>query len=476
MVDVTVDVLDASTGSVVTTATTDGSGHHAISVTQGTYDIRFTPPSGSGLEQTTIPGESVDADTVLDVTLASTPPDVPTVVAPRRGQIISGTYDLAATTTGSVDRVEFFIDDHLIGQATAGLGWNYRWDSTTVTQGRHSIRAKAYVGSQSALSPAVFFNVWQYLPGQIIDWDQTVNFPEGDWLRMTKLTDGTWLAATAHPNGLRRTEIGIYQSINNARTWTKIGNVDDGDRLLANPNLLQLPNGVVLLATRNWKSNVSFRISVWRSSDNGAHWIGPVRVAANEAPNGNQYLNLSEPWLFMLGDGRVSIMYSDGKDAAIGFRQKITQKVSPDGGLTWPSSKIYPAARQDDNFRPGMPVVLRLKNGQYFLVFEAGGSDNFYLHYKRSSDGLTWGSDLGTRISTKQQCGPGAVSLSDGRIVVTSCTHAVSYSSDYGKTWATNDPAFTDGIWPALYEIKPGVIAYSSTGPVRLRFGFVKPP
>jgi hypothetical protein len=34
---------------------------------------------------------------------------------------------------------------------------------------------------------------------------------------------------------------------------------------------------------------------------------------------------------------------------------------------------------------------------------------------------------------------------------------------------------FTDGIWPALYEIKPGVIAYSTTGPVRLRFGFVKP-
>jgi hypothetical protein len=65
------------------------------------------------------------------------------------------------------------------------------------------------------------------------------------------------------------------------------------------------------------------------------------------------------------------------KDAGIGFRQKITQKVSPDGGLTWPSSKIYPAARRDDSFRPGMPVVLRLKNGQYFLVFEAGGSDNF---------------------------------------------------------------------------------------------------
>src|ERR1700681_4874417 len=62
VVDVTVDVLDAPTASVVTTATTDGSGHYAVSVTQGAYDVRFTPPSGSGLEQTTIPGERVDAD------------------------------------------------------------------------------------------------------------------------------------------------------------------------------------------------------------------------------------------------------------------------------------------------------------------------------------------------------------------------------------------------------------------------------
>ena len=60
-------------------------------------------------------------------------------------------------------------------------------------------------------------------------------------------------------------------------------------------------------------------------------------------------------------------------------------------------------------------------------LFELGGVDNFYVHYKRSNDGVTWTGDLGTRISTDQQGGPGAVSMSNGRVIVTSNTMAVSY-------------------------------------------------
>jgi hypothetical protein len=476
VVNVVVDVLDPPTGNPVATTTTDGAGHYAISVAEGTYDVRFTPPSGIGLEQATTRGEVVQADTVLDVVLPSTPPPPPTatVIAPKNGQTVSAFYDLTATTTGPADRVEFYIDDVLIGQAKVGLGWNYHWNSTTVTEGGHKIQAKAYLGSQSAFGPAILFNVKQFPPGQIIEWGKTTNFPEGGWLRMAKLRDGVWLAASAHQVGLHRSDFGIYKSVDSARTWAKIANIDDGERWLDNPNLLKVPNGDVLLATRNWLKVASYRISVWRSSDNGVHWTGPVKVAGNENPGGNQYLNVAEPWLFILPDGRISIMYSDGTQAGIGFRQMITQKVSPDGGRTWPGPKTYPAALQDNRARPGMPVVLRMTNGQYLLLFEMGGTDSFYIHYKRSSDGVTWTSDLGTRISTTQACAPGAVVLADGRIVVTSCTRAVSYSTDYGTTWKSNDPAFTDGIWPALYEIGPGEIAYATNGPPRLRFGLVK--
>lgn len=476
VVDVIVDVLDPPTGTVVTTTSTDTSGHYAIAVEQGTYDVRFTPPSSSGLEQATTQGEAVDADTVLDVVLPSTPPPPPvvTVVAPVNGQIVSDFFDLAATTSAPVDRVEFYIDDVLVGQAFLGLGWNYHWNSTTVAQGGHKIQAKAYVGSQSASSPFVLFNVKQFPPGQVIEWGQTTNFPAGGWVRMTKLRDGVWLAATTVGITKYRAEIWIYKSTDNARTWKKIATVDDGDRLLGNPNLLKVPSGDVLLATRNWVNLVSYRISVWRSSDNGIHWTGPVKVAGNENPHGNQYLNMSEPWLFFLPDGRVSIMYADATQAEIGLRQRITQKISPDGGRTWGSLKIFAAALQDNRSRPGMPVVIRMKNGQYLLLFELGGIDSFNVHYKRSNDGFTWTSDFGPRLSTNQQGGPGAVSMSNGRVIVTSNTMAISYSNDFGNTWQSNDQAFTDGRWPALYEIGPQEIADSISLPTQLRFGVVK--
>jgi len=66
--------------------------------------------------------------------------------------------------------------------------------------------------------------------------------------------------------------------------------------------------------------------------------------------------------------------------------------------------------------------------------------------------------------------------LSNGQLLVTSCSNSLPASDDGGSTWralkASPWPAgFT---WPALYEIRPGEIAaIMSSGSVRLRFGGV---
>ena len=227
VMDVVVDLLDPPTGNAVATGTTDTTGHYAISVAEGTYDVRFTPPSGSALAPATISGEAVATDTVLDVVLQPTPPVV-TVVAPRNGQIVSDYYDLAATTSAPVDRVEFYIDDVLIGQATAGLGWNYHWNSTTVAEGGHKIQAKAYVGSASALSAPVLFNVKQFAPGQVIDWGQTTNFPAGQGPNggaSVKLVDAQTLVMTQNgKTGASRT----YQVSADGKTLTLTQKNEDG--------------------------------------------------------------------------------------------------------------------------------------------------------------------------------------------------------------------------------------------------------
>ena len=124
VVDVVVDVLDPATGGTSRRARRTEAVTTRSRWRRGrtTCDSRHLPVAVSSRPPSQ--GEAVDADTVLDVVLPPTPPPAPgaTVVAPKNGQTVSGTYDLAATTTGPADRVEFYIDDVLIGQATARSG------------------------------------------------------------------------------------------------------------------------------------------------------------------------------------------------------------------------------------------------------------------------------------------------------------------------------------------------------------------
>jgi len=120
-----------------------------------------------------------------------------------------------------------------------------------------------------------------------------------------------------------------------------------------------------------------------------------------------------------------------------------------------------------------MPWVTHMNNGSYMLVYEGClMSSNCDIFHKESADGTNWHDDLGQSIPT-QHCGPSVISLTDGRVVVTSCANTISYSEDYGATWKSNDPAFSSGHWPGIYEIKPGEVAAVSDDGSRVRFGIV---
>lgn len=64
-----VEVLDASGGSTVNGATADASGNYSLSVPGGIYDVRVTPPGGSGFGPSVVLGRNINADTVLDLVL-----------------------------------------------------------------------------------------------------------------------------------------------------------------------------------------------------------------------------------------------------------------------------------------------------------------------------------------------------------------------------------------------------------------------
>jgi hypothetical protein len=299
------------------------------------------------------------------------------------------------------------------------------------------------------------------------------------WTRLLKLQNGDWLAVYTVSPGSRASRLQIARSTDSGRTWTPISSAVDAGRVVDNGILFQLPNGDVLLAGRDLLVGQSYRIVVWRSTNNGVTWTASPSsvVDANENPGGRTDRGLWEPFLFLLPDGRLSILYAD--ETVPGHSQVISQRVSSDGGATW-GAKSSAVQSADSSKRPGMPGIARMSDGRYILVYEVCPEPSCQVHQKISSDGATWdNTTLGATVPG-HACGPYITALGDGRLLVTSCTNEVSISDDLGATWKRIDPSpwgwGFKHTWPAIYQTGINEIAAVVSDPDHLgkqsiRFG-----
>lgn len=300
---------------------------------------------------------------------------------------------------------------------------------------------------------------------------------------MIQLTNGQWLCVStrfARTNSALQLQI----SMNNARTWTRLGEVADGRRFLDNGELIQLPDGAVLLTGRSLIEAESYRLPVYRSTDAGRTWTYWSNIDANEgAPGTLQARGLWEPHFYVLADGRLAVAYANEKHASEqpAFGQVCAVKISPDLGKSWGNEITLAAEPGGGKLRPGMPVVERMANGRFLAVYEIVEIGDADVFCKTSDDGEHWPAGLGTRISG-HNAGPWVTSLSNGRLLLTSCANVLSCSDDFGRSWQPVDPpAWNVGpgkifTWPAIYEIKPGEVAVMiSRRGVHLRFGKLRP-
>ncbi|HVL69942.1 MAG TPA: carboxypeptidase regulatory-like domain-containing protein [Vicinamibacterales bacterium] len=97
-----VEALDDGTATVAAQATTDGAGRYSLSLAAGTYDVRVTPPAGSGFGQETVQNLSVTADRTYDVILLAASGSLSGIVRGYGGAPLEGLQIFVYTTNWQV--------------------------------------------------------------------------------------------------------------------------------------------------------------------------------------------------------------------------------------------------------------------------------------------------------------------------------------------------------------------------------------
>ncbi len=120
---------------------------NTASVSNGTYSLTARAYDAAGNTRTSTPVSVSVSNTVVNPISVS-------ITSPLANATLSNTFPIVATTTGTIDHVDFYRGTTLIG-ADALAPYGISWDTKTVTNGTYTISAKAYtsIGSSATSAP-----------------------------------------------------------------------------------------------------------------------------------------------------------------------------------------------------------------------------------------------------------------------------------------------------------------------------------
>ena len=213
------------------------------------------------------------------------------------------------------------------------------------------------------------------------------------------------VSVTAFPNGSNEED--IYSSSDGV-SFARIGAVQDADFSggLCCGTLYELPSPVGTLAagTLLWSGSVGqnsttqpMQLKVYQSSDQGKTWtyLSNTATAVKIASAGG---GLWEPQFEIASDGALVCIYSDETQA--GHSQVLHQIRSYDG-IHWQDA-TFTVASTIQSDRPGMPVVVKLPSGSYFMSYELCGPAACTVFSRTSADGWNWGdaTNMGSKVTS----------------------------------------------------------------------------
>ncbi|MBE5786762.1 MAG: hypothetical protein E7324_04395 [Clostridiales bacterium] len=202
----------------------------------------------------------------------------------------------------------------------------------------------------------------------------------------------------------------IYRSDDNGKTWYLQARIldeeHDHQKMIYTQNTVYelprdigpFPAGTLLLGGLAVHKVDGGYMRLYVSRDTGRTW-----KALGTLDSGEYYEmgGVWEPFFVVLDDGTLVCHYCDGRNRSR-QSQKLVYRTTKDL-MHW-SYQFNSVACADPKLRPGMPVVTRLPDGRYFMVYEMVGMEGNPIYCRYSKDGLDWGDpeDWGRRVVSDQ--------------------------------------------------------------------------
>lgn len=217
----------------------------------------------------------------------------------------------------------------------------------------------------------------------------------------------------------------VFESTDSGASWTRLPDITDevnGWGLKQEPHLFELPQDIgslekgtiIMIGNSEPADDSKTKIDMYKSTDLCRSWTFVSSVASGGKAAMGTASAIWEPWL-IAANNKLICFYSDERGMTSGGQKIVAQSTTD--GVNWsPPFDVCNFSSLNPSHRPGMPVVTKMANGQYIMVYEYIGLPGAPNYYKITSDAENWSpSERGTVYGYGGD--PYVAVMKDGKVV-----------------------------------------------------------